>query len=52
MSSAKLLDPPSVSSFFEAGTQKHLDTFSGDVRAEHASTQDQDVRIVMLACKA
>ena len=50
-SSAKLLDPPSVSPFLEARAQERRDALPGDLRAEHAGTQDQDVRIVVLACE-
>jgi hypothetical protein len=52
MLSAKLLDPHTVSSFFEARAQKHLDALSGDLRAQYAGTKDQDIRIVMLACES
>src|SRR3954467_8983152 len=46
----KLLDSPLVPSAIEACAQKYLDAFSGHLRAEYASTEDQDVCIVMLAC--
>jgi hypothetical protein len=36
--SAKLLDPHTVSSFFEARAQKHLDALPGDLRAQYAGT--------------